>query len=804
VRPEYGRFTVKDPTMMTFTPMWGNARSALCSGGELDVDAVQCQPNLLLSIMQRMTAADPDDTPPFDALTYMCAHRESAFEDSLVSPVALARYNANQKSMDTQKDVLKSLCTLVMFGGGMSTWKSKYGLQTDEFKLGSKVAAFVEQVPKLAKHVVAQDEFCSLVAWHIDKRKRHSVPAKRKATPGSKLAVILQHTETELVLRCMQHFKEVGLHVTVYCYDGFQIKKPESDEQQATLDAALEQINTFEPNSTFIVKPWKDPVPGLDQVQLPPPPAIEKLKPDKFKDMLQSVIGAWEDGLKNETPRKELLSHVRKLAKAVFEEQKRYFEETHFFVRDASGIGELKIPPSNAGCLTIHVDQSKMNRVFANLTTLVFTGDDDDDDATKKPPFKRVPFLPKWQADVDRREFDNVQMFPPGGKPCPVDTFNLWRGFPIASVPLDMDADITPILDHWVKLIPDEACREYALDWQASKVQLPGRKLEVCLILYGECGVGKSCIVEEPMTAFFGTHCKITSNLADLNGKFADNTMNVVTIMNEATGRDTKCAADSLKDLITATSQSRELKGVQQQFGINCSRDLIFTTNHHDCVKLEGDADRRYCIIACSVSILPGLANTSPEAQDYFCKLRRCMCDPKCMRRYFEHLCKRDLLNFNPRTYPSSALRESMIQGQERPELTFIKHYLTNRTEAELKHIAHTDLFSKYSHFYQENQFRADSILNSNKFKQAMANLPGVSQVRLSSGPGARGVRIDREALQAHLGVGCAFKDVVSPDCGGGSGGGGSGGGGSGGGSGGSGGAGTRVGVPGFVFPEKK
>jgi hypothetical protein len=75
VRPEYGRFTVKYTAMMSCTPMWCNARSALCSGGELDIDAVQCQPNLLLSIMQRMTAADPDDTPPFEALAYMCAHR---------------------------------------------------------------------------------------------------------------------------------------------------------------------------------------------------------------------------------------------------------------------------------------------------------------------------------------------------------------------------------------------------------------------------------------------------------------------------------------------------------------------------------------------------------------------------------------------------------------------------------------------------------------------------------------------------------------------------------------------------------
>ena len=52
---EYGRYFVKDPTMMSCTLMWNRIRATLFNESDYDLDIVCCHQNILMTLLKNNT-----------------------------------------------------------------------------------------------------------------------------------------------------------------------------------------------------------------------------------------------------------------------------------------------------------------------------------------------------------------------------------------------------------------------------------------------------------------------------------------------------------------------------------------------------------------------------------------------------------------------------------------------------------------------------------------------------------------------------------------------------------------------------
>ena len=728
-RNKYGRFYVCDTYSMSATPMWANARSAAFYN-DVDIDGVQFHPNLLYAELEELEASDIPP-PKYDALVAMCVDREGIFSKCNVSDDWLQKYNNATQSMYTKKDLLKNLATIVIFGGNRTTWESTWIpecpqgqdkdkwkqmwklTQDDNYSLCNEFDAYIAQIPNLAKYMMQQEKYRDIVEWHRETKKQKG---EAEPSPGGFLAIILQNIEADLLLKVMQTFHKKGLTPTVYAYDGFQIKKPNNEEDKLKLETALNEVNTFRKHATFVIKPFRPPVPNLHLY----PARSTEFDVDVFNKIYKDA-------------------KTDKLKSTVYCRQKEYWEMTHFVLTKSGEIGEIEIVGHFKG-VHFYTLNSASTVSFSNLRTYV----------KKKNDWINFKFFDTWMSDPYRRQHKSAELYPPGGKLCPNDVLNLWTGWRVENTPYDPNADFSLVLNHLNELIEDKAMREYYLNWLAHKVQFPGTKIGTCIVLYGLSGAGKSIIAESIFEAFLGsTHYYQTEKVDDITGKFADNTMNLVIVLNEASGRDNFANADALKNAITQNSQGVEKKSVQKVKSVNCLYDLMATTNGTQFAKLEGDADRRFVIAVCSSKFVKfnetgdSAFGSADVTTDYFDRLCAQLHDPSSMRAFFEFLKNRDLTDFKPRQFPSSKLREAMILSQESPEKVFMKEWLMRPDDQiEHKYISKQSIYRKYTHYYFEGGYKMEYKKDEGKFDAYIKMLDGIGTSRKSTGKESRGYKV--------------------------------------------------------------
>jgi hypothetical protein len=254
--------------------------------------------------------------------------------------------------------------------------------------------------------------------------------------------------------------------------------------------------------------------------------------------------------------------------------------------------------------------------------------------------------------------------------------------------------------------------------------------MDVCPVLYGECGGGKSAIAELTWKSFLGfSHYKETDKIDELCGKFADLAQYLIVVLNEASGKDTKGVADALKNAITQSVLGVEKKGLQKVGNINRCYDIIFTTNNMSCVKLEGDADRRYFIVVCSDTH----SGRDAATLQYHEELRADMANPRIMRAYFEYLKHRDISGWKARAFPTSSLRESMIEAQESPEKTWLREHFPTMCQTAL-YTPLTELFKRYQVFISEGNF--SYAMSRNAFSAYLKSVRGLKSAKQNYGVG--------------------------------------------------------------------
>jgi len=670
---EYGRFFVKNPKVLSSTIMWNKIRATLFSEGDYDIDIVNCHNELLLTLLKNNTNYDITN------LEHYCSNRAEVIDAIEIETRAINHYNNYNKDNKTKKDVVKSLFTIILYGGTVDTWKTEFGFNSKDYKLTSFVKDYIDEIQMNTNIIINDKRFKDIIdsvkSLKIkeakEKFKKKFNIEKFKMNNGALLSVILQEYETLIIEEAMNVMEQNSVTITSYNYDGFQIRKVDAiDELINTLNnyiakTAISHNNEIKPllftNIKFIVKPFRD--------ILIMPKIVPLITSNNYCiDIMTST-------------------KTYKVQKEYFERFHAKIENPFFYIRDDEN-GVLFIKPSN------------MSNLYSNVVTTPHKG-------------LIIPaWFYNWEKDETMKTYYTYNYYPEPSL-CPANCKNLWKPFPILKTVLNPDADTSKIYAFIKTLLGD--CSEYVLNWLAHVVQKPARKTEVCILLYGSQGCGKSTIGEYILRKIIGLDkMHITSKTEKIFGRFVDTQGKLLAVLNEASGKDTFNICDVLKDAITCSTTEQEKKGIDA-VTITDYTNYIFTTNNINSVKVPED-DRRFMPIEINEELKNNVA--------YFKELYADLDNEEIMRKFYEELMKRPLENFNPsRDRPMTELRLDMMNMNRNCIKQFITYWrekvMTNMSddgnfmEKKMKGSA---LYDCFNHFWNIEGRKAENKPNFTKF----------------------------------------------------------------------------------------
>jgi hypothetical protein len=607
---EYGRYFVKDPNVLSSTIMWNKIRATLFSESDYDLDIVGAHQNLLLTLLKNNTNYD------ITHLEHYCLNRDDVINSIEIDANTIKHYNNYNKDNKTKKDIVKSLFTIILYGGTIDTWKTEFDIHNNDFKLTAFVKDYIDEIQMNTNIIINDVRFKTIVEsvkslkikQAKDKFKKKFNIEKFKLNNGAVLSIILQEYETLIIENAMNIMESQGVTITSYNYDGFQIKKVDNiDEIVNTLNFYINKSNIshsreIKPfvftNIKFIVKPFRD------VLIMPELPVLESINYEI--DVMTST--------KN------------------YKVQKEYFERFHTKIENPF----CYIRDDEDGVMFIK--QSNINNLYSNVTTTPHKG-------------LIIPcWIYNWEKDKTMRTFYTFNYYP-NHSLCPSNCYNIWKPFPILKTELDPNVDTSKIYAFIYTLLGDR-CAEYVLNWFAHIVKKPERKTEVCILLYGSQGCGKSTIGEYILRKIIGLDKMIITSKADkMFGRFVNTQGKLLAVLNEASGKDTFNICDILKDAITCTTTEQEKKGIDV-ITITDYTNYIFTTNNINSVKVPED-DRRFMPIEINESLKNNVS--------YFKELYADLDNALIMRKFYYELMKRPLDNFNPsRDRPETELMKDM------------------------------------------------------------------------------------------------------------------------------------------------
>jgi len=669
---EYGRYFVKDPTMMSCTPMWNKIRATLFAEGDYDLDIVCCHQNILVTLLKNNTSYN------IEKLEHYCAHRNEVIEAVELNDDAVKDYNKCNKDNKTKKDIVKSLFTIILYGGTVDTWREEYGITLEHCKLSAFVAEYINEIQMSTNMIITDVRFKNIVdsvkslklKEAKEKFKKKFKIDNFKLKNGAVLSVILQEYETLIIEKAMSFVQSQKCTVTSYNYDGFQIRKVANVKKVVDdLNNHIAEIefNKFKfENIKFIVKPFKDAL-----------------------DVKVVVLTGNNYDIKQMTRTTN------------YKKQKEFFEKFHAKIENPF----CYLRHDENG--TMFIKPKDLSSIYKNIVTSTTFR---DNPVVKGAKF--WGFIDGWHSDENQRTYYTYNYYPDASL-CPKNIYNLWQPFPILKIPLDETADTSKITDFIKTLLGD--CAEYVLNWLAHIVQKPARKTEVCILLYGAQGCGKSTIGEYMLRKIIGLDKMIITSKADkMFGRFVNSQGKLLAVLNECSGKDTFNICDILKDAISMTTTEQEKKGVDA-VAVTDYTNFIFTTNNINSVKIE-EGDRRFM----PIEINNVLKNNVP----YFKKLYADLDNDKIMRKFYEELMKRKLEDFAPsRDRVITELRLDMLNMNRNCIKQFITYWkqkvMTNMSEDGNfmeKKMNGAALYQCFNHFWTIEGRKAESKPTLTKF----------------------------------------------------------------------------------------
>ena len=240
-----------------------------------------------------------------------------------------------------------------------------------------------------------------------------------------------------------------------------------------------------------------------------------------------------------------------------------------------------------------------------------------------------------WRGNLALRKFEALVYLP--GQPEFPDgevsgRYNIWRE---SGVDAEV-GDVQPFLEHIEYLFPDEAERDYVLDYLALLVQAPGRKINYALLVKGGQGTGKSWI-GRLMTRIIGSpNVTVPSNTEVMSSWTVWTEGAQLAIIEELMAVGRLDMANRLKPIITEPTLRIEAKGCSL-YSIPNHLNLMAFTNHENALPIER-GDRRWLVVFSDAkprdetyyeSLFSFLENGGPAAVKHWLLNRQVKLNPK-------------------------------------------------------------------------------------------------------------------------------------------------------------------------------
>ena len=555
---QYGRYFIKNPKMRSGCVMWRKVRATLFAETDYDIDIVACHQALLYNCVK--------DEGTFKFLKMYVKDKDLIFKSCSIKQKCIDDFNSrkNKKDCLTKKDFLKNLVTRFLYGGIEKNWADDFGLDIEDYKLSKEFnelkkdmdnacsillnpqnEKYGDMVVNIRKQIIETEEekFNEAEVERCEKDKRLKPRkfdiANFKVRPRKVVSILLQELECRAVMKAFKFLKEKNIIPTIYCYDGFQVKKDNFNVRYIDEINHLMKTNNY--GVKFEIKEFVEPFSNEELNAIPEPP--------------------------NYFSQKEFVTLIS------YQQKKLYFETHHKMIWSMDGF--------------VYFDHDGNIKRIKNLRTAY--------------GWIYVDFIDKYaNEDMTIPRWIDWGIYP-NDKLCPPQVYNTWTGFEVEKKEYDCiepNGDISNILYHFMVVANfDEKLYEYLLNYYAHIIQRPEVKTNVCLLIQGRQGTGKTTIAELLMKNLLGKKYVFdTPDIEKICGRFNGIVQGkILGVLNEATGKDTFGIIDKIKDSITREDVVMEFKGIDPVV-IKDYCNYIYTTNNINPVKIDED-DRRFQII---------------------------------------------------------------------------------------------------------------------------------------------------------------------------------------------------------------
>jgi len=259
-----GRYYNLDGNKLSAMYQWNKIRSSLYGETEFDIDIVNCHQTILYQLAQKLIPGFRGPT-----LKNYIDNRDAIIDDIYIDPEFIDNYNVQNQDNKTKKDFVKTLFTLIIYGGNIKTWKQTFKIQDTDYDLRDYYRSFYNEVKLITNQIIMNDdpEIMNMVS---NIKEQFTIDKKKPPHCGKILSIILQDIEQRIVMRAIKIFQLRGkFPVTCYIYDGFQIYCPDkSDENVQEINSIINEIHedlreNLQYDVTFIIKPFRNPLSPL-------------------------------------------------------------------------------------------------------------------------------------------------------------------------------------------------------------------------------------------------------------------------------------------------------------------------------------------------------------------------------------------------------------------------------------------------------------------------------------------------------------------------------------------------------------
>lgn len=528
----------------------------------------------------------------------------------------LSEHHSVEGSPPLQKDHIKKMICMTLYGGGIKTWatdiragnpyknESKMKVQKvadglDSFKDWREIRA--EHTHPYFNELKAECKVINERLWKNNREFRELVCDKSKDESSQKnqfTSYYLGVIENHCLYYAYKYFVDSDIIESRKCslaYDGFTVK---CKHAYTDYDFHLRECNQYILDNTGFAMKLIDKKFEENTIQLPIIQMRRDLPTAEIAPVVMEVQG---EAMANED--------VNMLGGDTIAEEQH--DQQYLIWRDGFEKNHCKIIDSSLFLKSTYKEDDETGDiifdmfVFMSRTNLLDSyGNLNYTKRSANGNVKKIFYIKKWLEDNNMRSYQKCDAIPPPLK-CPDNVFNTWTQSPFYKQDITRESplwkeDAIELFTSHIDILCDHNSEAavYVLKWMAQFIQQPSVKTtHICIT--GEQGTGKSLA--------FGIYKKIIAGGAfettspeehvwgKYNGQLLDKNLIIISETNKANsyGSDGK-----IKALITDSPVTiRQL--YTKPIDVRSHHRFITLTNHPDPIKME-KTDRRNFVIRCS------------------------------------------------------------------------------------------------------------------------------------------------------------------------------------------------------------